>query len=89
MRTAGSIASTILQALAKEVAPGRTTGQIDQYAADLMRQHDCKSAFLGYRGFAGHTCISVNEEVVHGIGGPRVIQPGDIVKLDVGISKSG
>ena len=89
MRTAGAIASTILQALAKEVAPGRTTRELDLLAADLMRQHDCTSAFLNYRGFAGHTCISINEEVVHGIGGPRVIQPGDIVKLDVGISKSG
>jgi len=89
MRQAGSIASTILQALAKEVAPGRTTGEIDQYAADLMRQHECKSAFLGYRGFPGYTCISVNEEVVHGIGGSRKIQPGDILKIDVGVVKSG
>ncbi len=54
-----------------------------------MRQHDCKSAFLGDRGFSGYTCISINEEVVHGIGGPRRILPGDIVKIDVGISKSG
>jgi methionyl aminopeptidase len=89
MRTAGSIASTILQALAKEVVPGRTTGEIDKLAAAMMREHDCKSAFLGYRGFPGYTCISVNEEVVHGIGGPRMIQPGDIVKIDVGIVKSG
>ncbi len=89
MRKAGAIASTILQALAKEVAPGRTTGEINQLAADLMREHDCKSAFLGYRGFPGCICISVNEEVVHGIGGARKIQPGDIVKIDVGIMKSG
>jgi methionyl aminopeptidase len=89
MRKAGAIASTILQALANEVTPGRSTGEIDQLAADLMRQHDCKSAFLGYRGFPGYTCISINEEVVHGIGGARKIQPGDIVKIDVGIIKSG
>ena len=89
MRTAGSIASTILQALAKEVAPGRTTGEIDKLAAELMVEHDCKSAFLNYRGFPGYTCISVNEEVVHGIGGARKIMPGDIVKIDVGIIKSG
>lgn len=89
MRVAGSIASTILQALAKQVVPGRTTGEIDQLAAEMMRENDCKSAFLGYRGFPGYTCISVNEEVVHGIGGPRKIQPGDIVKIDVGIIKSG
>ena len=89
MRKAGAIASTILQALAKEVAPGRTTGEIDQLAAEMMREFDCKSAFLGYRGFPGYTCISVNEEVVHGIGGARKILPGDIVKIDVGIVKSG
>lgn len=89
MRAAGSIASTILQALAAEVAPGRTTREIDLLAAELMRQHDCKSAFLGYRGFPGYTCISVNEEVVHGIGSARKIQPGDILKIDVGIIKSG
>ena len=89
MRKAGSVASSILQALAKEVSPGRTTGEIDRMAAELMREHDCKSAFLGYRGFSGQICISVNEEVVHGIGGPRRIMPGDIVKIDVGIVKSG
>jgi methionyl aminopeptidase len=89
MRKSGTIASTILQALAREVAPGRTTGEIDRLAAELMREHDCKSAFLGYRGFPGHICISINEEVVHGIGGPRKILPGDIVKIDVGIIKSG
>lgn len=89
MRKAGSIASSILQVLAREVAPGRATGEIDCMAAELMREHDCKSAFLGYRGFPGHICISVNEEVVHGIGGARKIMPGDIVKIDVGIIKSG
>lgn len=89
MRNAGSIASSILQALAREVAPGRSTGEIDRMAAELMREHDCKSAFLGYRGFPGYICISVNEEVVHGIGGARKIMPGDIVKIDVGIIKSG
>lgn len=89
MRVAGQVASSILQALAKEVAPGRTTGEIDELAGELMSRNDCKSAFLGYRGFVGRICISVNEEVVHGIGGARRIMPGDIVKIDVGIIKSG
>ena len=89
MRAAGTIAAQILQALAQAVVPGRSTGEIDRLAAELMRQHDCKSAFLGYRGFPGYVCISVNEEVVHGIGGARRIQPGDIVKIDVGIIKCG
>jgi methionyl aminopeptidase len=89
MRLAGGIASEILLELVKAVQPGRTTLEIDRLAAELMRQRDCKSAFLGYRGFRGQICISVNEEVVHGIGGPRKIQPGDVVKLDVGIVKNG
>jgi methionyl aminopeptidase len=89
MRVAGQVASAILQALVREVEPGKTTGEIDRLAGELMREHDCKSAFLGYRGFPGQTCISVNEEVVHGIGGARRILPGDIVKIDVGIVKGG
>ena len=89
MREAGRIASSILQQLAAAVAPGVTTGEIDSLAADLMEAQGCRSAFLNYRGFTGQICISVNEEVVHGIGGPRRILPGDIVKIDVGITKSG
>jgi methionyl aminopeptidase len=89
MRAAGETASKILLDLVKAVEPGKTTLEIDRLALELMRQNDCKSAFLGYRGFSGQICISVNEEVVHGIGGPRKIQPGDVVKIDVGIVKSG
>ncbi len=89
MRIAGEAASDILRTLAKAVEPGRTTLEIDQLAAELMRERDCRSAFLGYRGFRGQICISINEEVVHGIGGPRRIQPGDVVKIDVGIVKGG
>lgn len=89
MRIAGATASTILQAVAREIRPGVTTREIDQFAARLMVERDCKSAFLGYRGFTGNICISVNEEVVHGIGNDRKILPGDIVKVDVGIVKGG
>lgn len=89
MRVAGETASAILLDLAAAVKPGCTTLDIDQLALELMRQRECKSAFLGYRGFRGQICISVNEEVVHGIGGPRKIQAGDVVKIDVGIVKGG
>ncbi|MFD0895503.1 type I methionyl aminopeptidase [Luteolibacter ambystomatis] len=89
MRDAGRVASDVLQELAKAVEPGRTTGEIDKLAATLIAKHESKSAFLGYRGFPGQICISVNEEVVHGIGGSRRIQPGDILKIDVGVVKSG
>ncbi len=89
MRRAGETASEILLELVKAVKPGTTTLEVDQLAKELMKERDCKSAFLGYGGFKGQICISVNEEVVHGIGGPRRIQPGDIVKLDVGVVKGG
>ncbi|WP_325109023.1 type I methionyl aminopeptidase [Luteolibacter pohnpeiensis] len=89
MREAGATSAAILQALGKAVAPGVTTGEIDALSAELFREHQCKSAFLGYRGFKGNICISVNEEVVHGIGGSRKIMPGDVVAIDVGVIKNG
>lgn len=89
MRVAGEAAAGILMALSRELCPGKTTGEIDQLAGELMREQDCRSAFLNYRGFPGQICISINEEVVHGIGGARRIQPGDIVKIDVGVIKGG
>ncbi len=85
LREAGALAARILARTAALVRPGVTTGEIDRAAADLMSDHSCKSAFLGYRGFPGHICISINEEVVHGIGGGRELRDGDIVKIDVGI----
>lgn len=89
MRATGALTSEITQALVKEIIPGRTTGEIDKIAGELMREHGCKSACLGYRGYPGYTCISVNEEVVHGIGGSRKVMPGDIVTMDVCIVKNG
>ena len=89
MRIACRCASDILDRVSSLVRPGISTGEVDQAAADFMAEMGCKSAFLGYRGFPGNVCISVNEEVVHGIGGPRRIQYGDIVKLDIGVIKDG
>lgn len=89
MKAACETATAILLELRCAVEPGRTTGEIDALAAELMVRHQCRSAFLGYRGYPGQVCISINEQVVHGIPGPRRIEPGDIVKLDVGISKDG
>jgi methionyl aminopeptidase len=89
MRVACRAASDVLDRVSSLVRPGVTTGEVDQAAADYMAELGCKSAFLGYRGFPGQICISVNEEVVHGIGGPRRIQYGDIVKLDIGVIKDG
>jgi len=89
MRAAGLCAAGILRETAAAVRPGMTTQQIDDLAGLLIAQRGVSSAFLGYRGYPGNLCISLNEEVVHGIRGPRVIQPGDIVKLDVGVVKDG
>ncbi len=89
MRESCSSAAKVLDKLAMLVRPGVTTGDIDEAAADFMSDESCRSAFLGYRNFPGNICISVNDEVVHGIGGSRRIQYGDIVKLDVGVIKGG
>ena len=89
MREACKSAASVLDKLGFLVRPGVTTGEIDDAAADFMSDENCRSAFLGYRNFPGNICISVNEEVVHGIGGSRRIQYGDIVKLDVGVFKGG
>lgn len=89
IRVACQLARDILLETADQVRAGITTGEIDRFAAAVMKARGCKSAFLGYRKFPGHICISINEEVVHGIGGPRLIQEGDIVKIDVGIEYQG
>ncbi len=89
MRTACATAARVLGRLRAMLRPGITTGEVDQAAADFMSEERCKSAFFGYRKFPGQICISVNEEVVHGIGGSRRIQYGDVVSLDVGVVKDG
>jgi len=89
MRISCRVASQVLERTAALIQPGITTGEIDRAAAGFMREMDARSAFLNYRGFPGNICISVNEEVVHGIGGIRRIQYGDIVKLDIGVIVNG
>lgn len=89
MRSACASAARVLDRLGKMLRPGITTGEIDKAAKEFIAEEGCKSAFLGYRKFPGQICISVNEEVVHGIGGLRRIQYGDVVSLDVGVIKNG
>lgn len=89
MRRSCRAVSEILEKVSGKVAPGVTTREIDEYAAELLAKAGGKSAFLGYRGFPGNICISVNEEVVHGIGGSRKLCYGDAVKLDIGIILDG
>jgi methionyl aminopeptidase len=71
------------------VQPGVTTRDIDEYAASRIKAYGARSAFLGYRKFPCHLCISVNEQVVHGLAGPRRLNFGDIVSLDVGVVYRG
>jgi methionyl aminopeptidase len=89
MRSACASAARVLEKLGQMLRPGITTGEVDRAAADFIADEKCKSAFLGYRKFPGQICISVNEEVVHGIGGSRRIQYGDVVSIDVGVVKDG
>jgi methionyl aminopeptidase len=93
MRQACRTASDILDRVAELIRPGLTTKEVDQAAADFMSDAKVKSAFLGYRlghrVFPGNICISLNDEVVHGIGSQRRIQYGDIVKLDIGVIQEG
>src|SRR5258706_1784952 len=89
MRPACAVASTILNEVSAFIQPGVTTGQVDAFAASRMKIHGAKSAFLGYRKFPCQLCISVNEQVVHGLAGPRVLRFGDIVSLDVGVIYNG
>ena len=93
MRQACRSASDILDRVSELVRPGITTKEVDEAAADFMQEANVKSAFLGYRlghrVFPGNICISLNDEVVHGIASQRRIQYGDIVKLDIGVIEDG
>jgi len=89
MRASGHIAARVRDAVAKMAGPGVTTGELGDYAGELIKGFGAESAFLGYRGFPGQICVSVNEAVVHGVPGKRRIQLGDIVSIDVGVRYGG
>jgi methionyl aminopeptidase len=89
MRPACSLAGMILEEIAGFIQPGVTTRQIDNFAAERIKARGGKSAFLGYRKFPCHTCLSVNDEVVHGIASDRELKFGDIVSVDVGVTYKG
>lgn len=89
MRPACRLAAMVLDEVVAFVQPGVTTRMIDQFAAQRIKTYGGKSAFLGYRKFPSHLCISVNEQVVHGVASDRRLEFGDIVSLDVGVSYRG
>lgn len=83
------IARAVLDEVGDLIEPGVTTAEIDAASARIIEAKGARSAFLGYRGYPAHVCISVNDEIVHGIPGQRRIQYGDIVSLDVGVVYEG
>src|SRR5437867_1798154 len=89
MRPACAVASAVLEEVAAFIQPGVTTQQVNDFTASRIAHYGAKSAFLGYRKFPCHLCISVNEQVVHGLAGPRQLAFGDIVSLDVGVIYRG
>lgn len=89
MRRVNGITARIRDELAALVRPGITTLDLGNAARDLIRKQGGVSAFYGYHGFPGQICVSVNDEVVHGIPGPRVIRDGDIVSIDTGVCLDG
>jgi len=89
MRAACTVAGKALDDIIGFVKPGVMTRQMDEFAAERIKFYGAKSAFLGYRKYPCHTCISVNEEVVHGLANERELRFGDIVSVDVGVSYKG
>lgn len=89
MAEAGQMLKAVFEKVAPEIRPGITTLELDMIAEKTIRDAGGAPAFKGYRGFPGTACISVNEEVVHGIPGSRVLQDGDIVSVDCGVGLKG
>ena len=89
MRAAGEVVHCMLDAMKEQVRPGITTAELDEVGANVMRGQGAQSAPALVYGFPGVSCISLNDEAVHGIPGKRELQQGDLVKLDVTIEKNG
>ena len=89
MRQAGKIAATVLEVLKLQVRPGMKTKELDVIAARELERLGAKPSFKGYQGFPANLCVSVNDEIVHGIPGERVLNEGDIVSLDIGAIFTG
>ena len=89
MEVANRIVAEILEGVKEKVQPGIETRELDELAEEMCRKHRVKPAFKGYRGYPRSICVSVNEEVVHGIPGPRRLKAGDVVSLDFGVKYEG
>jgi len=89
MREANQIVARTHELLSNAIKPGVTTGELNQLALDYIASQGAKASFLNYHGYPGAICASVNEEVVHGIPGDRVIRDGDVVSIDIGALYKG
>ena len=89
MRCAGRIAANALAIAGRAVAPGITTGELNELIIKSIEKDGAYPSFLGYAGFPGAACISINDEVIHGIPGKRKLCEGDLVKIDVGATYQG
>lgn len=89
MREANRIVACVLLELPELIRPGVTTGELDRFMESRIRSYGAEPAFLGYRGYPAASCISVNEQVVHGIPGNRRIRDGDLVSVDLGVLYRG
>jgi len=85
MRQSGRIVATVLEMLKFQVRPGMKTSELDVFTARELERLGAKPSFKGYQGFPANLCVSVNDEIVHGIPGERVLDEGDIVSLDIGV----
>jgi methionyl aminopeptidase len=89
LKKSNRIVATILKELQSHIQPGVTTLELDQLAEKFIKQHDSVPAFKGYRNYPASICVSVNDEIVHGIPRERKFQEGDIVSLDLGVKLDG
>lgn len=89
MRSAGLVVARALETVRETVRPGMTTSDLDALAAAVIADAGATPSFLGYEGYPASLCVSVNDEVVHGIPGPRELRPGDIVSVDCGAIVDG
>jgi len=89
MREAGRIVAIVLEKLRTALRPGLRTRELDDLAASELARLGAKPSFKGYNGFPAHLCVSINEELVHGIPGERVLREGDLVSLDFGAIYQG
>lgn len=89
MKIAGEITFGALQAVKAAIKPGVTTAELDHVAEKYIKSKGCTPSFKGYGGFPGSICASVNDEIIHGIPGKRVLREGDIISIDVGACYNG